>query len=684
MGSIDMNSSSYDEPWPSWPQVDKLSSLYVSGAVFSKRLSVSGSLASADVQIRKAEEEVAKVAGRKFAVLTANGSSAILLALQALEIGPGDKVAMPALTWIGCLTSILRCGATPVLIDCEEKRPVMDIEQLCKEVPGEFKAILAVHTYATLIDVPRIKALLPFTWVIEDFSHNHSATSGVRLVGSMGDLGICSLQASKILTCGEGGAIVTDTEDVYKKLLALRTDGREYGSAPDKGVGAGLRPGLLHGANFSISGLNASLLLDQITRLKVQNLQRHKGLAFLRKHLQGSEVSICCDADVVECGAFYGVPVRLKADAAGDADFFQKKIGEVKRDTGLDLWRCYPPVIRSEFFKPHTVKQYSKIQVGSTHVQSAMQWWLESLVIPHYALTASEEKLQLLGDVILGAPGPSKSFKSVRRPPMISVVILFSRKLDDLVQAITSVINQDYTGLIEIIVVAENCTEDIDRIYELQSNRVSIKVFKYKFDSGYDTMKTVEKVSRLRNISLNLVNGSYLCFLDDDNAWKKNHLSSLYEAIIANNASIAYSWRELINFDGSPYTGNTFPWICKDEDQSNDLYELCIKNGLMTIGSNIFKDKLHIEAGARSWGAVDMGAWLFDRKVFDAVRFELEYTEEEVESTVTEDDKLLEHLKILDLPVAVTCKATLLYRLGGYSNSRTTVSREGRLYCDGV
>lgn len=173
------------------------------------------------------EEKFAEFCGVKYAMACANGTAALHLALKALNIKEGDEVIMPSVTYIATANAVVYCGAKPVFVDIESDTWNIDVCQLEKAINNNTKAILPVHLYGLaanmdqLIDVSE-KYGIP---IIEDAAEAHGAKWGNKKVGSFGKVACFSFFGNKVITCGEGGMVVTDDEPTYERLKFLQSQG---------------------------------------------------------------------------------------------------------------------------------------------------------------------------------------------------------------------------------------------------------------------------------------------------------------------------------------------------------------------------------------------------------------------------------------------------------------------------
>lgn len=174
--------------------------------------------------VQKFEEQFATKMGRKHGIAVCNGTAALDAAVDALNIGPGDEVIMPAFTIISCIGQIIRSGAKPVLVDSDPATWNMDVHQIESKVTPRTKAIMVVHTYGLpvdmdpVLDVARRHGLK----LIEDAAEMHGQTYRGRPCGSFGDVSTFSFYPNKHVTTGEGGMILVDDNALAEDCRSLR------------------------------------------------------------------------------------------------------------------------------------------------------------------------------------------------------------------------------------------------------------------------------------------------------------------------------------------------------------------------------------------------------------------------------------------------------------------------------
>ena len=195
--------------------------LYVTEAVLT------GWISSAGKFVAQFEEMFAEFCGSRYAIATSSGTTALHLALLALDIGPGDEVIVPTLTFIGTANAVTYTGARPVFVDSEAESWNIDPDQIEKAITLRTKAIVPVHLYGHPANMDRILEIAAHHGlaVIEDAAEAHGARYKGRRVGSIGDIGTFSFYGNKIITTGEGGMITTNRADLVESIRILRDHG---------------------------------------------------------------------------------------------------------------------------------------------------------------------------------------------------------------------------------------------------------------------------------------------------------------------------------------------------------------------------------------------------------------------------------------------------------------------------
>lgn len=174
--------------------------------------------------VKEFEQKISVTVGRKYGIAVANGTAALEVAVQALDIGEGDEVIMPAFTIISCAMAVTKMGAVPVLVDSDLHTWNMNVDEIEAKITLRTKAIMIVHLYGLPADVDKVLVLANKynLKVIEDAAEMHGQTYNGRPCGSFGDISTFSFYPNKHITTGEGGMIVTDDDQLAERCRMLR------------------------------------------------------------------------------------------------------------------------------------------------------------------------------------------------------------------------------------------------------------------------------------------------------------------------------------------------------------------------------------------------------------------------------------------------------------------------------
>ena len=186
-----------------------------------------GWVSSEGEYVSKFENKFANYIGKKYGVSVVNGTAAIELSIETLNLKKGDEVIIPAFTIISCILPLIKKKITPVLVDSKLDDWNMDVTQIEEKITKKTKAIMVVHTYGLSCDMDFIMYLAKKynLHIIEDAAESHGVKYKNKYCGSFGHLSIFSFYANKLITTGEGGIILTDNKKYYEKLKLLRNLG---------------------------------------------------------------------------------------------------------------------------------------------------------------------------------------------------------------------------------------------------------------------------------------------------------------------------------------------------------------------------------------------------------------------------------------------------------------------------
>lgn len=177
------------------------------------------------------EEEVKKYIGCNHVIAVNSGTSALHIALDGFDIGPGDEVIVPSITFAACVQAIIATGAVPVFCESNEEDLLMDMEDVKNKISDRTKAVMPVHYCGQSCDMDFLLSLSEENdfWVIEDAAHAFGSTYKGRKIGSFGHATCFSFDPIKVITCGEGGAVVLHDDEKAelirrKRILGISKD----------------------------------------------------------------------------------------------------------------------------------------------------------------------------------------------------------------------------------------------------------------------------------------------------------------------------------------------------------------------------------------------------------------------------------------------------------------------------
>jgi dTDP-4-amino-4,6-dideoxygalactose transaminase len=241
------------------------------------------------------EERLCELTGAAHAIAMSNCTAALHLSMAACELGPGDEVLCPTLTFVATANAIRYVGATPVFCESQSATNLnVDLEDLERKRTPRTKAVAVVHFAGYPVEMRRVMefASAHGLRVIEDCAHALVSTTGGRVCGTWGDAGCFSFFSNKNVTCGEGGAVVTDDPDIAARLRLLRSHGMTT-LTMDRYRGRAFSYDVVDkGYNFRIDEIRASLLLAQLERLDEFLAARLQLANAYRELLHGSSVIV--------------------------------------------------------------------------------------------------------------------------------------------------------------------------------------------------------------------------------------------------------------------------------------------------------------------------------------------------------------------------------------------------------
>ena len=232
-------------------------------------------------KVREFEEKIKNYTGARYAVAMNNGTSTLHSALLALNVGQGDEVIVPTMTYISSANVVLYCGAELVLCDCDPKTFNADADEIEKRITSKTKAIMTVDMKGLPVDYDAIGELakrhgIP---VIADSAESLGAGYKGKQVGTQADIHSFSFFANKNITTGEGGMITTESEELYEKMMKIRNQGQDYRYHH-----------VMLGNNYRMTDVLASIGVVQLDRIEWIMEEKSRLVRRYNKAFEGSSL----------------------------------------------------------------------------------------------------------------------------------------------------------------------------------------------------------------------------------------------------------------------------------------------------------------------------------------------------------------------------------------------------------
>jgi perosamine synthetase len=308
----------------------------------------SGWISSEGPFVKQFEQLFAVAMGKKHGVAVCNGTIAIDLAINVLDIKEGDEVIMPTFTIISCIAEIVRKGAVPVLIDSDPLTWNMNVSQIEARITSRTKAIMVVHIYGLPVDMNPVLALAKKykLKIIEDAAEVHGQTYLGKPCGSFGDLTTVSFYPNKHVITGEGGMVLTDDDELADKL-------RYYRNLCFKPQRRFVHEDL--GWNYRFTNLQAALGLAQLERLD-EFVIKKRAIGRLYNELLNDlqeQIQLPLESTVYAENIYWVYGLILKNNVPFEADEMMQKLAEEKIATRPFFWSMHeqPVLIKMGLFK---------------------------------------------------------------------------------------------------------------------------------------------------------------------------------------------------------------------------------------------------------------------------------------------------------------------------------------------
>ena len=294
------------------------------------------------------EKEFAKFCETDYSVTVNSGTNALILALASLKVGPGDEVIMPSHTFIATANAAMYLGAKPVFAEINGNNYTIDPDSAASLVTENTKVIIHVHIYGHPCDMDEINKIAGENGlkVIEDSCQAHGAEYKGRKAGSLGDIGAFSFFPSKNMTvAGDGGALTTDSEEIYSYSAAIRNQGRKPGEKYHHSY---------QGMNLRLSEVHAAIGRVQLRYLEDWNNRRRDNAAYYNDVLGEIDGIITPEEERWAKAVYHQYVIRVN-----DRD----SLSEYLKERGISTGVHYPVPAH---LQPFILEKYGKYELGIT------------------------------------------------------------------------------------------------------------------------------------------------------------------------------------------------------------------------------------------------------------------------------------------------------------------------------
>jgi len=327
------------KPFPPWPQYDEKERRALMQVLKSRVW-----WRTPGTRTLEFERKFASYHQAKHGIAVTNGTAALEVVLAALGVGPSDEVIVPDFTFIATASAVLAAGALPVLVDVTPDTYCLDPTLVEERITDRTKAIIAVHMGGHPADLDRLPEIARRHGIrlVEDSAHAHGSEWKGRKIGAIGDIGTFSFQASKLITAGEGGIIITNDDDLERRARSVHDCGRMPGEW--------FYSHFIYGSNYRLSEWQGAILTQQLSRLDKQATIRTKNAAYLDGVLPEIE-GISPQKHDPRCTRNGHYAYIFHYESSTFADLPIKRFIEALEAEGIPTQASYPPIHELDLFK---------------------------------------------------------------------------------------------------------------------------------------------------------------------------------------------------------------------------------------------------------------------------------------------------------------------------------------------
>jgi perosamine synthetase len=375
-----------NKEWPQWPYVDEK---MVEAIAQTTRSRIWCRIQSPNGTVPTFEKEFAKLINAKLSLGTGSGTQALSTCVEAMGFGPGDEIITSPLTDPGTLSSILTSRVLPVFADLDRESFQIDPEDVERKITENTKAIMPVQMGGQPCNMDRIMAIAKKhnLKVIEDAAQAHLAMYKGKNVGTIGDLGCFSFQASKTIACGEGGAVVGNDEVLMDKCFTVQNHGTNKKGRT-----------VLGGPKYRMNEFEASILLSQLAGVKERFETRNRNASYLSSKLRDFPGLVPQKLyEGTESGSFYLYMTSYKKEQFNDSP--RSKFLKAIEAEGVSLSTFLPNGLHKEPWVDHilSLREYQKM-----YTPARLKSWREGLNCPNCDMAIDDMAMIWASGPLLG------------------------------------------------------------------------------------------------------------------------------------------------------------------------------------------------------------------------------------------------------------------------------------------
>ncbi len=388
--------------FPEWPIYDDEEIKALENVIRSKQWWIGAPTVHKGENVWKFQEEFAKFQEAKHCICVFNGTVAIEIALLAFGVGLGDEVIVSDYTFVASGSAVVSANAVPIFCDIDPETLVMDVNKVESLITERTKAIVPVHLGGNPVEMDKLMEIAKKynLMVVEDCSHAHGSRYKGKMVGNWGHAGTFSFQASKVLTSGEGGAIITNDDKLADLMYSLSDCGRIKGKY--------FYDHYIYGTNYRMSEYQGAVLRAQLKKFPAQHKLRNENAKYFMEKLNAIDgirvMKITPGAN--ELGWYiYPIVFEPKKFKGITKTELYKKLN----DEGIPTDDCYPPLHGLDCFKNVDLRKgidYSNANWGGTKSDNknfpvVSDIYSRSVEFPQEMLLATKEQLDSVVEFII-------------------------------------------------------------------------------------------------------------------------------------------------------------------------------------------------------------------------------------------------------------------------------------------